>query len=429
MSDSTIISIKARETYSDSGYPSVEVVVKTSSGETGYGRCSEYYSTSSYKPLYLYDGGERFHGLGVSKAADLVNNVIAPALIGLDAGEQLLIDEKIKNIMASNGIPAYVNVSSPVSIAVLNAGANATGIPLYRHVGGQGAFTIPLMGHLIASGSKRYGINNAGKGRPFYHLVAYDFQSLEDAHYALWEVANSYEKVISREFHYVTHRGFSMAIPKDKIKNDYVLWEAIETSIEESGYKGKIGIHVDIGANEYYNSETGLYEGLFDEKPKTREELIAIEKKMANDYSFIIMNDPLYEGDTEGYSELVKDSKIQITGDDICSSNFERISYCISHGCINSVVISVNRFETFSDALRAVRFAKSHGVDVMVRDACGEGYDACEYAIGFNAGSIYGCGLNPHGNQILCMAEDIGPRCKFYGKGGLQGEKFALKGV
>lgn len=426
MNESTIISVIARETFSDSGYPAVEVEVITENGAKGIGCCSENYSTSTLQPKYLYDGGTRFHGLGVSKAAQLINDVLAPALIGLQADEQTKVDERIIQTMAAHGIPKYVNVSSPVSIAVLHAGADAKHIPLYRHVGGQSAFTIPVTGHLVASGSKRYGEHHKAKARPYYLMVAYDFPTYEQAHYAMWEVANQYEKVISREFNYVTHRGFSMAIPKDKIKNDYVLWDAISTSIKECGYEGKIGIHIDVGANEYYNPDTGLYEGLFDETPKTRDDLIALIKDMAQKYPFVIIEDPLEQNDLDGYAELVRDTHVQIAGDDICSSNMERIRYCITHKCINSVVLPVNRFETFSDAVKVVRLAKAHGVDVMIRDMCGEGYDACAYAIGFNAGTIFSCGLNSHGNQLLMTAEDIGPRVKFYGKRGLQGSKFAL---
>jgi enolase len=422
----SIIDVKAYETYSDSGFPAVEVHVATQGDALGIARCSESYSTSSHRPKYLYDGGTRFRGFGVTKAADLINRVFAPALIGMRADDQASVDAVIFRTALENGAEQYVNVTNPLSIAVLQAGAQATGQPLYRHVGGQTAFTLPVCGHLCASGSKRYTEDNQAQGRPNYMIVAYDFPTLSEAQYALWEVANQYEKIIAHQFGFVIHRGFAMAIPKGKIENDYVLWDALTQSINMCGYEGKLGIHVDIGANEYYNHKTGMYEGLFSSEPKTRDELIALIEKMASDYPFVIIQDPLEENDTEGFARLVKTTGVQIVGSDICGTDFTRIEECIRRKWINSVQLSVNQFPTFSDAVKVVRMVKNHGADIMIRDLCGEGYDGASYAIGFKAGTIYECGLDSNGNMLMMNAEEIGPRAKFYGKSGIQGEKFSL---
>lgn len=426
MNNSEIVSVFASETYSDSDFPAVEVVVTTAGGAKGRGICSESYSTSSYAPKYLYDGGERFHGFGVTKAAEIINTVLAPALTGMRADEQTNIDAKIKEAMRSGGIPRYVNVSSPVSIAALHAGAASKGIPLYRHVGGQNAFTVPVSGHLCASGSNRYSKNHRAKGRPYYMITAYDYPSYDDAQYALWETAGRYEKMIAKQFRFVTHRGFAMAIPGKILNSDREIWDVLAKSIKDAGHEGRMGIHIDMGANEFYNPETGLYEGLFDGVVRTRDEMIELVEEMARDYPFVIFEDPLEQNDLEGYARLVKTTGAQIVGNDVCGSDLKRIEECIAGKCVNCILLSVNRFETFSDALKAVRMAKNHGAEIMVRNMCGESYDVAAYAVGLNAGSIYESGLDDVGDYVMMTAGDVGPRIKFFGRGGLRGGKFAL---
>lgn len=418
-----IKSVAAREAYSDSGYPAVEVTVTTDSNKTGMANCAENFSTSSHRPAYLYDGGPRFRGFGVTKAAAIINDVVAPALTGLPIWDQALLDSAIKRVMEEHGVPNYVNISSPVSVAALKAGASAMGMPLYRYIGGQSAFTLPTGGHLCASGSKRYAVGVRAQGRPTYAFVAHDFPTFLDAHYALWETANTYEGLLGFKYGFLIHRGFSMTIPAGRMDSDLFLWDTFVESLEMADYTGKIGIHVDVGANEYYNRETKRYEGLFSAAPKTREELIAFYEDIAKKYPLLILQDPLEENDLEGYAYLTKNLGVQIVGDDIFSSDVEHIKDCIDSGCVDTVLLPVNRFATVSDAINIVRYAKKSGRDVMPRDMCGEGLDVVDYAVGFRAGTMFEGGLDITGNELLLIEAEIGERVRFYGAQGIHNKK------
>lgn len=414
-----IKSVLAREAYSDAGYPAVEVTVTSDCGDTGLAYNTENYSTGSYHPVYLYDKEERFDGFGVTKAADIINKYIAPRLVGLDLDNRALIDSTIKAALRENGIPNYVNVSSPVSVAAFKAAAVAKKLPLFRHVGGQSAFTLPVGSHLCASGCKRYSNGMRAQEKPIYFLAAYDFPTFAQAHYALWETVNIYEKLLAKKYGFLIHRGFSMAINAGKMDHDEFLWKVFVESIETAGYTGKVGISINIGANEYYNSETGLYEGLFSAEPKSKEALMDLYVRMTTEYPFIMLMDPFEENDLESFARLRAKTKAKIVGADLCCANLERIKECVRYGCVDSVMLCVNEFETVSDAINAVCFAKNFGVDVLPRDACGESLDVVAYAVGFNAGTIYEGGLDIISNELLLLEEEIGEKAKFYARAGM----------
>jgi len=426
MNQSDIISVTAMQSATDQDYPSVMVTVTTTNNSTGTGSVYETFSTSRYKPCFLYDQTERYNGHGVTTAVSIINNIIGPALVGIPADQQGIVDSEINLAIKKAGLSPYVNISSPVSIAALKAGAASKGIPLFRHIGGQGAFTIPVGGYIAASGGKRYNPKSISRGRPVYNLVSYGFPTFADAHYALWEFANVYEKLLAKKYSIRIHRNFTMAIPAGKLENDEKLWDILAEGIELSGHAGKIGIHVDVGANEYYDVESGLYDGLFSIEKKDRLAMLELYKKMAVNYPFVMIQDPLQQEDLEGYAALVESTGVQIIGYDLFGTSVERIKKCVNAGCVNSVLLPVCGYNTFSDAIEVVRYAKNHGIDVMPMNLAGEGMDVASYAVGFKAGAVYQCGIDPTSNYLLAFEQEIGPRAKFYGASGLKGSKFGL---
>jgi len=427
MNPSRITSVTAMQSSTDQSNPAVQVTVGTAGGAMGTGSAYECYSTSDYRPKYLYDHTGQYHGNGVTTAVGIIEKIVASALIGLDAACQGEADNAIKMTLAKAGFQGYVNLSAPISVAVLKAGAAAVGIPLYRHIGGQSAFTLPVGGQLVPSGSKRYSNGGRSKDKPVYNLVSHGFASFEDAHYALWEVANVYEKLLAKEFKLLIHRGFSLTVPAGKMDSDRRLLDIMVTAIAKAGHTGKIGIHMDVGANEFYDSATGRYSGLIDGKEKTGEELVALYESLVKDYPIVILQDPLEQNDMTGFAALTQRTGIQIVGKDLFGTNVERIKHCINARCVNSVLLPVCGFETVSDVIRVVRYAKSHGVDVMLQNMSGEGLDIAEYAVGFRAGSIYQSGLDSVGNRLIAIEQVIGPRARYYGSCGLQGSKFGLR--
>jgi enolase len=426
MNQANIISVIAMQTTTDQSYPAVQVTVTTANGSTGTGSVYEAFSTSRYKPSFLYDQKQQYNGFGVTTAAAIINKIISPALIGIPADQQGIVDDVIQSVMKEAGLSPYTNISSPVSIAALKAGAAANGVPLYRHIGGQGAFTIPVGGYIAASGGKRYNAKSISQGRPEYNLVSYGFSTFADAHYALWEAANAYEKLLAKKYGIRIHRNFTMAIPAGKLDNDMKLWDILTEGIAISGHAGKIGIHADVGANEYFDSSTGLYDGLFSAEKKDRSAMLDLYKKMTTDFPFVMIQDPLEQDDLEGHATLVESTGVQIIGYDLFGTDVGRIKKCINAGCVNSVLLPVCSYNTFSDVIDVVRYAKNHGIDVMPKNLAGEDMDVASYAVGFRAGAIYQGGLDPACNYLLAFEQEIGPRAKFYGSYGLKGSKFCL---
>lgn len=426
MNPATITRVQAMQTSTDTDRPAVQVTVHTAGGAEGIGNASEAYSTSDYRPRYLYDHAEQYKGFGVTTAVGIVNTVVAPALIGLDAANQGEVDGAIKHALGEAGIESYVNVSAPASIAALKAGAAAEGIALYTHIGGQSAFTLPVAGYTAASGSARYSDGGLGEGRPVFNLVSYGFPTFADAHYGLWEVANTYEKMLAKETGLLVHRGFSLAVPRGRMESDRTLLDIMARSIETCGYTGKLGIHIDAGANEFYDPHTRTYRGLFDDTEKTREDMIALYKELVDTYPIAILQDPLEQHDRQGFTELTATTGIQIVGGDLVGTDVARIKECVAAGCVNTVMIPVCGFATFSDVVNVVRFVKGHGCEVMFENLCGEGIDVADYSVGFRAGTVYEGGLDAVANGLLSAEAAIGPRARFYGERGLKGSRFHL---
>jgi enolase len=422
-----IIRVEAIQSSTDQRHPAVKVTVTTAGGAVGSGSVFESYSTSRYRPQFLYDHTGSYRGFGVTTAAAIINQIIAPALIGAAADNQSEVDGRIKEAMAKAKLEPYVNISSPVSIAALKAGAASLDIPLFRHIGGRGAFTIPVGGQLCASGGKRYYAESRSRGRPVYNMVSYGFPSFAEAHYALWETTIAYEKLLAEKYSIRIHRGFSMAIPPGKLENDVKLWEILTEAIETAGYAGRIGLHVDAGANEYYEKETRLYRGLFGPEDKDRDKMLRLYEKMASTYPFVIIQDPLHQDDLDGYAALLRSTGVQISGYDLFGTDVRRMKECINSGCVNSVLLPLCSFATVSDAVELVRYAKGHGIDVMPQNLSGEGLDVAAYAVGFKAGTLYQGGIDAVSNHLIAMEQAVGERAHFYGGRGIQGERFAIK--
>lgn len=427
MKSSEIISVTAMQTSTDVRNPAVKVTVTTADGRQASSSSFEGYSASDYRPSYLYDYGGKYLGNGVSTAVSIIEHIIAPAVIGMDASKQGEVDCAIKQSLDDAGLPHYVNLTNPVSLAVLKAAAKSLQIPLYRHIGGCSAFTLPYGGYRVASGSKRYWADNQSQDGPVYNLVSYGFDTFADAHYALWECANAYEELLAKNLGILIHRGFSLDIPAGRITSDRQLMDMMAEGIRTAGHEGKIGIHIDVEANMYYDSQRGVYRGLFDAKDKTADELFCYYEQLIEDYPVVLLQDPFDQHDTEHHAELLQKTGIEIAGQELCGSDPARLRSCIDMGCINALVLSVCSFETFSDVVSLVRYAKNRAVDIIPQNRCGEGLDVAQFAVGFRTGAIYQSGIDTVSNQLLAIEQEIGPRARFYGANGLKGSRFSLR--
>lgn len=428
MNGTAIKSIKAHQVYTNRGNVGVEAIVTTENGAVGRAMCTSGISVGTHEVEFQFDGGTKFRGKGVTRAAERINNEIAPKMIGVDASNQLEAD-RILLSLAPNAKAAFGgNAVAAVSAAILKAGAASLGIPLYRHIGGANAMYLPVPGVAMAAGDERYGggITTPG-GKPTMSIMAYGFNTFADASYACWEIHTRWAEKMKKKFGGLPNIRDFISIPAGIYGCDREIWEDMLKTIREAGYDGRIGFQMDVATDTYHNKEDGKYYGLFDRTPKTKEQLYDFYMQIIRDYPFVIIEDPFNEDDYDTTAALTKESGIQIVGDDLFTTNPERVAYGISKGAANAVLLKVNQVGTISEALEMIQYAYKFGYAVMPSDSRGEGESIADYAVGINAGSIRESAIGPRGNRFLEIEEELGANAKFIGARGLKGFRNQLR--
>ena len=419
----TIIkSVRAHQVYTNRGKPGVEVIVTTENGAEGRAMCTSGVSVGTHEVDFSFDGGPKFGGKGVTQAAERVNSVIGPLIIGMDAAKQAEVDAAILAICPDAKLNLGGNAVAATSAAVLKAGANALGIPLYRHIGGASAMYLPVPGVAMVAGDERYGggITTPG-GKPTMSVMAFGFDRFADASYACWEVHTRWAEKMKKRFGGLPNIRDFISIPAGIYNSDKEIWEDMLKTIIEAGYEGKMGFQMDVATDTYHNKEDDKYYGLFDKTPKTKEQLYDFYMQIIKDYPFVIIEDPFNEDDYETTAALTKECGIQIVGDDLFTTNPERVAYGISKDAANAVLLKVNQVGTISEALEMIQYAYKFGYAVMPSDSRGEGESIADYAVGINAGSIRESAIGPRGNRFLEIEEELGSSAKFIGAAGLKG--------
>lgn len=419
----TIIkSVRAHQVYTNRGKPGVEVIVTTENGAEGRAMCTSGVSVGTHEVDFSFDGGTKFGGKGVTQAAERVNSIIGPVIIGMDAAKQAEVDAAILAICPDAKLKLGGNAVAATSAAVLKAGANALGIPLYRHIGGAGAMYLPVPGVAMVAGDDRYGggITTPG-GKPTMSVMAFGFDKFADASYACWEVHTRWAEKMKKRFGGLPNIRDFISVPAGIYNSDKEIWEDMLKTIIQAGYEGKMGFQMDVATDTYHNKEDDKYYGLFDKTPKTKEQLYDFYMQIIKDYPFVIIEDPFNEDDYETTAALTKECGIQIVGDDLFTTNPERVAYGISKDAANAVLLKVNQVGTISEALEMIQYAYKFGYAVMPSDSRGEGESIADYAVGINAGSIRESAIGPRGNRFLEIEEELGSSAKFIGAAGLKG--------
>jgi enolase len=424
---SRITSVTAREIYSQRGHPAIEATVITENGAKGTAVAVAGTSIGEHEVEFAYDGGKRFGGKGVLKAATNVENIIAPALMGSDAADQRRID-RIMLELDGTGEKKRLggNAIASVSGAVLKAGAASLGLPLYRHIGGVNACLLPIPDVPAIRGSTRYGGGQRAGGKPTYTFLCFGFDSFSEAAYAGWEVSSTLQGLLRRRYNVATIGGamFEFAVLQEgTAKNDREIWDLMTEAIGLSGHEGKIGFQVDMAASTYYDREKQRFVGLWAPGEKTREELVETYKEMVAKYPFVILEDPLDENDYEGHAILTRELGINIIGDDLFTTSTARLTHGIQLGACNTLLLKVNQIGSVSEAFDAVQLAYSHGYAVAPCASRGEGEAIADYGVGLNSGIMSGGGIGGIVNRFLQIERELGSRAKFIGKAGLKGSR------
>jgi enolase len=310
-----------------------------------------------------------------------------------------------------------------VSAAVLKAGAASLGISLYRHIGGVNACTLPVPGEISFMGSDRYGSGRRSGGKPSYSFMAYGFDTFSDASYAIWDISTEWREMLNQKFTIPrVSRTSHPVIQAGVIRHDREIWDLMAETVHRLGYGGKVGFQVDVAAGTYYEKDKDRFVGLFSAEDKTRDDLMKLYRQMVKDYPFIILEDPLDEDDYEGHAILTRELGIQVVGDDLFTTNSERLRKGIEAGAANTVLLKVNQIGTITEAFEMVQLAYRNGYGVMPCDSRGEGADIADYSVGLNCGTIRECATGPRGNRLLQIEAELGKRADFLGKKGLKGK-------
>lgn len=417
---SLIKSVIARQAFSDRGTPGVETTVVTENGTIETAMVTAGVSVGTHEVQFVYDGGNRWKGRGVNKAVSNVNNIIAPAIRGKDSLRQGEID----NIMieldgTKNKANLGGNATASVSAAVLKAAAASIGLPLYQHIGGVGANILPTSGVLSFGGSSRYVGHTHSGGKPSYELVAYGFDTFTESAEACWNVKTRLLEEVKKRFGVSGAIYPTITIDSGIVESDRDLWNLSLEVIEAAGYQGRFGLQVDVAAATYYDKEREVYVGLFSKEEKTREDMFKLYREMVDKYNFVIIEDPLDEDDFEGHAQLTKELGIQIVGDDLFTTNIERLKKGIEYGACNTVLLKVNQVGTISEAFDTVQWAYKNGYGVEPCSSRGEGPEIADYCVGINAGTVRHRSLGPIGNRFAEIEAELGARAKFLGKAGI----------
>jgi enolase len=423
---SIITSIVARQVFSDRGHPGIEATVRTANGAKGVAICTAGVSVGSHEVQFAYDGGTKWRGKGVQRAVDSVNRTIAPALKGMDASRQLEVDNAMLNIGGPNAKARLGgNATAAVSAAVLKAGAASLDIPLYQHIGGSTAFTLPVPGTVSLVGSDRYGGGARSGGKPSYSFMAYGFKTFSEASYACWDMSVEWADVLNKRFGVPKHSVVHLpGVAKGFVKHDSELWDAMTETINRMGYENKVGIQVDVASETYWEEDIQRYVGIFSAEPKTKDDLFRIYHMMTEKYPFVILEDPLDEDDYVGTGQLTRELDIQVVGDDLFTTNPERVQKGIDAGAANCVLLKVNQIGSITEAFEMIQLAYRNGYGVMPCSSRGEGEDIADYCVGINAGTVRESGTGPSGNRFLQIEAELGSRALFLGRKGLKGKRF-----
>ncbi|MBA7510933.1 Enolase [subsurface metagenome] len=419
-----ITSVFAREVFTDRGHPGIESIVITESSATGVAVSTSGTSRGKYEAKFALDGGTRWNGLGVSKAVNNVNNIIAVAIKGMDSTKQLEIDDvilKLDGTLDKSRLGA--NATGSVSAAVLKAGTASLGIPLYQHIGGINACMLPVPGITVMVGSGRYGADKRAGGKPSYSIMCYGFNTFHEATYASWEIYTEFKKNIVKKFNLDIPANNYITIPPGQIKHDREFIKIISEAISDLGYENRAGIQADVAAGTYYDKNKHKYIGLFSADEKSKNDLTELYKELVKTYPFVIIEDPLEEDDFGGHAYLKKELGVEIVGDDLFATNIERVKRGIDTDAAHSVLLKVYQIGTISEAFEMVQFAYNHGMGIMPCGSRGEGADIADYAVGLGAGQIRESALGPEGNRLLKIESELGSRAKFLGKAAVKGFK------
>ncbi|MEL6451377.1 MAG: phosphopyruvate hydratase [Pseudomonadota bacterium] len=419
---STIIDIHAREILDSRGNPTVEVDVTLEDGTMGRAAVPSGASTGAYEAVEKRDGdAARYKGKGVLEAIAAVNGEIAEALVGIDATEQVELDQAMIELDGTDNKGRLgANAILGVSLATAKAAADWTQQPLYRYVGGTSARVLPVPMMNIINGGEH--ADNPIDIQEFMIMpVAAD--NIREAVRMGSEVFHTLKKELSDaglSTGIGDEGGFAPNISSTRDALDFIL-----KSIEKAGYAPGEDIYLalDCAATEYFKD--GKYVLAGEGKTLSSEENAAYLEALVNDYPIISIEDGMGEDDWDGWKALTDaiGDKVQLVGDDLFVTNPTRLAEGIERGCANSMLVKVNQIGSLTETLQAVDMAHRARYTNVMSHRSGETEDAtiADLAVATNCGQIKTGSLARSDrlakyNQLIRIEEMLGTSAEYAGR-------------
>ncbi|MBB3566133.1 phosphopyruvate hydratase [Rhizobium sp. BK491] len=421
-----ITDIIAREILDSRGNPTVEVDVYLEDGSMGRAAVPSGASTGAHEAVELRDGGKRYHGKGVEKAVEAVNSEIFDAIGGMDAENQIQLD----NIMIElDGTPNKsrlgANAILGVSLAVAKAAAQSANLPLYRYVGGAHARLLPVpMMNIINGGAHA---DNPIDFQEFM-ILPIGADSIREAVRMGSEVFHVLKKELASQGHNTNvgdEGGFAPGLSSAPAALDFIM-----KSIEKAGYKPaeEIALGLDCASTEFFKDGKYVLEG----EGRTLESGAMAEylAELAAKYPIVSIEDGMAEDDWEGWKTLTDliGKKTQLVGDDLFVTNSARLRDGIGMGVANSILVKVNQIGSLTETLDAVETAHKANYTAVMSHRSGETEDStiADLAVATNCGQIKTGSLSRSDrlakyNQLIRIEEALGPQAKYAGRSILRG--------
>jgi enolase len=416
-----IIDIRGREILDSRGNPTVEVDVTLENGAFGRAAVPSGASTGAHEAVELRDKEDRYLGKGVTQAVAAVNGEIFEALVGMDAEDQVAVD----NIMieldgTENKSRLGANAILGVSLATAKAAAEDAGLPLYRYVGGAFARTLPVPMMNIINGGEH--ADNPIDVQEFM-IMPVSAETGSDAIRMGAEIFHSLKKALSADglnTNVGDEGGFAPNIASTEAAISYVM-----KSIEAAGYRPEedVVLALDAASTEFYKGGKYVLSG--EGKTLDSSEMVKYWADLVGKYPIFSIEDGMAEDDWDGWAELTSaiGAKTQLVGDDLFVTNPKRLADGIKKGVANSILVKVNQIGTLSETLEAVEMAHRAGYTAVMSHRSGETEDStiADLAVATNCGQIKTGSLSRSDrmakyNQLIRIEELLGAGAYFPGR-------------
>ncbi len=421
-----IVDIIGREILDSRGNPTVEVDVVLEDGSLGRAAVPSGASTGAHEAVELCDGDKgRYLGKGVQKAVEAVNGEIFDAIGGMEAEQQVQIDQTMIDLDGTpNKSRLGANAILGVSLAVAKAAAESLGMPLYRYVGGTSARVLPVPMMNIVNGGV-----HADNPIDFQEIMVMPVgaKSFSEGLRAGAEIFHTLKGELKKAGHNTNvgdEGGFAPNLPSADAALDFVM-----SAIGKAGYKagGDIMLALDCASTEFFKNGSYVYEG--EKKTRSRSEQAKYLADLVSRYPIVSIEDGMAEDDMDGWKELTDliGSKCQLVGDDLFVTNVTRLADGIKKGLGNSILVKVNQIGSLTETLAAVEMAHKAAYTAVMSHRSGETEDStiADLAVATNCGQIKTGSLaradrTAKYNQLLRIEQELGNQAVYAGRSALK---------